>query len=253
MGEKICSLLAESVKIGAVSSGAQVIDLEDGFTEVASFSPQEYNLDCCVYISSLGEQNILVRLYEKNGLYLSREKQRKIENAMREKLPAPTKIYEVQVLEHEQRVKFRYCHYLQAVAGRLDGIQAAALGKNEQANFFFSNARELGADTIMLEDDSDVSGDIFVFEGDSNLSAIASDGTTLSFWQLFTLAALSGDRNKELYLPQSTPEAVEGFLNDAGCAAVFYNDSDSEERKRLFQPTFIMTMYCSRSGLQVSP
>lgn len=239
-GNSISRLFAESIRIGAVSCGAQVIDLEDGFAEAASFSPQEYNLDCCAYVADFGTANgnVLIRLYEKNGLFLSREKQRKIENAMREKLPAPAKILKTQVLEHDQRVKFRYCHYLQEVTGRLDGIQAAALGKNEQANFFFSNARELGADTILLEDDSDVSGDIFVFEGDSNLSAIASDGTALSFWQLFTLAALSGGKNKKLYLPLSTPEAVEGFLNDSGCEAVFYNDSESEERKKAFSTHF---------------
>jgi mannose-1-phosphate guanylyltransferase/phosphomannomutase len=240
-GGEISRLLADSVKIGAVSCGGQVIDLEDGFVEVASFAPQEYNLDCCIYVAYLGaesDKNVLIRLYEKTGLFLSREKQRKIENAMREKLPVPTEIFKPQVLEHAQRVKFRYCHYLQAATGRLDGVQAAALGTNEQANFFFSNARELGAETALLKDESDMSGDIFIFDGDSSVSAIADDGTTLSFWQLFTLAALSGDKNKELYLPQVTPEAVEGFLNDSGCAAVFYNDNDSEERKKAFSTHF---------------
>lgn len=240
-GEKIAKLLAESIKIAVVSCGGQVIDLEDGFAELASFAPQAYDLDCCVYVSYFeknSEKNILIRLFEKNGLFLSREKQRKIENAMREKLPAPAEILEPLVLEHTQRVKFRYCHYLQDTVGRLDGIQAAAMGKNEQANFFFSNARELGAETVLLEDDSDVSGDIFVFDGDGGLSAITADGTTLSFWQLFTLAALSGKKNKKLYLPQSTPEAVEVYLNESGCETLFYNDSESEERKNAFSTHF---------------
>jgi len=240
-GEKIAKLLADSIKIAVVSCGGQVIDLEDGFVELASFAPQAYRLDCCAYVSYLGgdsEKNVHIRIFEKNGLFLSREKQRKIENAMREKLPAPAEIYEPQLLEHTERVKFRYCHYLQNTAGRLDGIQAAAMGKNEQANFFFSNARELGAETVMIEDDSDVSGDVFAFDGDGGVSAVTADGTTLSFWQLFTLAALCGKNKKKLYLPQSTPEAVEGYLKQSGLQPCFYNHSESEERKNAFSTHF---------------
>lgn len=234
-------MLADSIMVGARSAGGFVLDLEEGFIELASFSPQEYDLDCCVYLSfhrTREDETVSISLFERNGLKVSREKQRKIENSMREKLPASNTIYETEKLTKEQRVKFRYCHYLQGTVGNIEGVKALSWGKNEQANFFFSNAKELGAETELLDDkDNDIGGDFFAFFDDRKVSALSSEGNELSFWQLFILAAQCLEK-KELYLPQSTPETVEEYLLEHEFAIRFYNDSESEERKNAFSTHF---------------
>ena len=240
-GGTAAGLLADAVKTGVRCGGGKTLELEDGFASLASFAAHEYSLDCCVFISLPEEEEqkgkVYIRLYESGGLYLSREKQRQTENAMRDKLPAPVQIHPTEFLSGEQRVKFLYCHFLQRETGRLYGITAGGAGTDMQANFFFSNARELGASTAFIDDrDVGFDGDIFIFD-ENSVFALTKEGRELSFWQLFVLAAQSGNR-KELHLPQQTPEAVEAHLRAAGFTLHFYNDSESEQRKKAFDTHF---------------
>jgi len=239
-GSQIGNLLADSVKTGVHNGGGYMLELEEGFLELAAFAPREYSLDCCVFISvkggGSGDYRADIYMLEQNGLFFSHEKQRKIENAMREKPPVPEIIYKPRALTGEDRIKFRYCLYLQALAGPLRGIRAAAGGDEERANFFFSNARELGADTEMPKHTEELDRDIFLFDG-RDLSALSAKKRELSYWQLFMLAAQSGGRN-ELYLPQSTPEGAEVFLRQTGLTLHFYNDSESDIRKKAFDTHF---------------
>lgn len=233
-------LLADAMKIGVRSAGGILLELEDGFVELAAFAAREYALDCCVFIAEFkdenGENRISIRLFEKSGVYLCREKQRKAESAMREKLSAPTKLYPPELLAGEHRAKYRYCHYLQELTGQLGSVCLSVCGKNEQANFFISNARALGAEVKQIEKTSEAIEDTFLFD-EEYLSAVTSEGIPLSFWQLFVFATQSGGR-REVFLPQSTPETVEKYLNGIEIETHFYNDSDSEERKKAFETHF---------------
>ncbi|PKM63424.1 MAG: hypothetical protein CVU97_00345 [Firmicutes bacterium HGW-Firmicutes-21] len=240
-GSEIGELLSDIIKVGVRSGGGYMLELEDGFLPLAAFAPQEYDLDCCVFVSingfEIGDNTVNILLFERNGLLFSHEKQRKTENAMREKLPVPENIPAPDILSREQRIKFRYCLYLQAVTGPLGSVDIKAVGSNEQANFFFSNARELGANTELIhEGSSSAARDSFVFNN-KGVYALTKSGRELYFWQMFILAAQSGSR-KELFLPQSTPEAVESYLKEKGIAIHFYNDGESEQRKKAFGTHF---------------
>ncbi|OGO88341.1 MAG: hypothetical protein A2Y15_00795 [Clostridiales bacterium GWF2_36_10] len=241
-GSENGDLLADIIKVGVRSNGGYILELEEGFPELAMFASHEYNLDACVYVSfhkaDKGIKSVSISLLEKNGLPLSRDKQRKAESAMREKLPPPKTIPEPEVLVGENRVKFLYCHYLQQQVGQLGRTEVLSKGKSKQANFFFSNAKELNAETDLLKEEGEISGkDTFIFNDDGSVCAQTADGNELSFWQLFALAVQSGDK-KELYLPQYTPEIIEQYLNNLGFITHFYNDNDSEERKNAFDTHF---------------
>lgn len=241
-GSENSDLLADIIKVGIRSSGGILLELEEGFCSLASFAPQEYNLDCCVFVSCQifgnEEEKVNIRIYDKNGLLLSREKQRKIESALRDKHSPPKIITVPEKLDKDNRIKLRYCKYLQNTAGRLDGVSISCSGNNKQANFFFSNAKELGMQTDLLtEDNKNLQTDIFFFGKDGGICAETKEGNAISFWQLFVLAAQS-IYNKDLYLPLSTPKVVETYLNNLGFTTFFYNDSDSEERKKAFATHF---------------
>lgn len=233
-------LLADIIKVSIRSAGGTLLELEEGFCELASFASHEYNLDVCVYVSlskASDQENVVISLYEKNGLPLCRDKQRKAESAMREKLAPPKTVPVPEVLTGEQRVKRRYCVFLQETAGQLGGVNILSSGNSEQANFFFSNAHELNAQTGLITDNGNVDGEKFVFYKDGSVYAVTDNGSELSFWQLFVLAS-QGFNKKELFLPQSTPEMVEKYLVELGFKIHFYNDNDSDERKKAFETHF---------------
>ncbi|MDD4163756.1 MAG: sugar phosphate nucleotidyltransferase [Eubacteriales bacterium] len=238
-GSETADLLSDTIKVGVRSAGGILHDFENGFNELAAFAAYEYSLDCCVFVaadSSGRENGISIKMYEKNGVGLCREKQRKAESSMRERMSAPKTIFAPRTLEGEERAKFRYCKYLQEMTGPLGGVSVSVFGKNEQSNFFKSNAEVLGAEVSLVDDLKKADGDAFVFNSES-LSALTSEYLDLDFWQLFMLAAQSGGR-KDLYLPQSTPEFVENYLSSEGINLFFYNDSESEERIRAFETHF---------------
>lgn len=217
-------LYAELISRGAQDAGAQVTELGDAFPAVVAYAAMSYGLDIALYLElqeSVGR--VRIRFCDGEGLPLSREQQRGIEQRLASDTfntcitPFPR-----EVPEKEERVLCRYCNWLQEQVGSLSGVRFTVARRDDAGEFLYSNAKELGA-SVSYGDGND--SDNFTVSPDGyRACAFTASGKPLSYWHLVAIAAAESDE-RIIRLPARLPKTVEDYLRNMGKELSLYTDS----------------------------
>lgn len=216
-------LYAELISRGAQDAGAQVIELCEAFPAVVAFAAASYGLDIALYLElqeSVGR--VRIRFCDGEGLPLSREQQRGIEQRLASgNFDTCITPFPREVPEKEERVLWRYCNWLQDRVGSLSGVKFTVSRRDDAGEFLYSNAKELGAEVSYGEGESDS----FTVSPDGyRACAYTKSGKPLSYWHLVAIAAAESDE-RVIRLPARVPKTVEDYLRNMGKELSLYTDS----------------------------
>lgn len=221
--------LADSILCGVRIYGGRAFDLEDGFDALCAFAAKEYSLAFSVIVKVKG--NVAsINIYDADGLFPTSKEERAIEAALARPTPTTVSAGETVVLEHDDRVKYRYALALTETVPSLKGVRFNVKEKNAASEFLYAVAEKLGAQVEY--GNSDTENAFFVSEDGLYAEATLKDGTDCSFWSLVCIGATLGG---EVALPTKAPRFVEEAVQRGGGKAVFYGEADSRERDAVYR------------------
>lgn len=221
--------LADSVLCGIRIYGGRAYDLEDGFDGLAAFAAKEYGLAFSVIVKVRG--NIAsITVFDGDGLFPTGKEERAIEAALARPAPTTVSAGKTVVLEHVERVKYRYALALTELVPTLKGLSFTVSEKNAASEFLYSVAEKLGAQVEYGKDGAGCA--VYVSEDGMYAEARLEDGTECSFWGLICIGAALGG---EVALPTRAPRFVEEAVKRGGGKAVFYGEADGREREAVYR------------------
>ncbi|MDL2287332.1 NTP transferase domain-containing protein [Eubacteriales bacterium OttesenSCG-928-G02] len=228
-------LLAEGIMCGIRFGGGVCLDLEDGFPALCGFCCIEYNLNYAVFVEVSDEFNIKISVFDSSGMYLSREGERKLENAYYRRKAIYELPKEIVRPESNENAKYKYAVMLLSQSEDLTSVSVKINDTKEAGSFLYAVINKLGADV------SSTSGEVDLYSVSHDghtLEGVSGDGRPLSWWHFICIYYSHLNRNTEksnrttAYIDELAPQAVSQFLSSQGLEIVYYNDSENPERTR---------------------
>lgn len=221
--------LADSILCGVRIYGGRAYDLEDGFDSLAAFSAKEYGLAFSVIVKVSGNVASLT-VFDGDGLFPTGKEERAIEAALARPTPTTVSAGKTVLLEHTERVKYRYALALTKLVPSLKGVHFSVSEKNAASEFLYSVAEKLGATVEYGKNGA--GAHFYVSEDGTYAEATLEDGSECSFWGLICIGASLGG---EVALPTKAPRFVEDAVKRSGGKAVFYGEADAREREAVYR------------------
>ena len=220
------SRILAGVTVGGVRfGGGDAVGLGDGFLSQCAFAARKYGLDYAVFVNVDDDFRINISVFDKNGLFLPRESQRKLERLFFRR--TSPKIAPKSDAEEAKSVdtSAAYAEHLKEVAGDLSGVTVAVRSANGPSEAFSKAFVDAGGS--IGEGDS-----VNLSEDGRQMNMVAADGTIVSFWHLwcYVMGEEVKRGTKRVAMPIFSPISVAEYLGGLGGRVVYFSDSETDER-----------------------
>lgn len=220
------SRILAGVTVGGVRfGGGEAIDLGDGFLAECAFASRKFGLDYGVFVNVNDDFAISISVFDKNGLFLPREEQRRLERLFfRRTQPKLTTKNESEDAKSVD-VTSEYLASLKEAAGDLSGVKLAVRSDNAPSHLFEKVFTEAGGS--IADGDS-----INLSEDGRQMNMVAADGTIVSYWHLWCYVMGEEVKKglKRVAMPVFSPISAAEYLGSLGGEIIYFSDSESDER-----------------------
>ncbi len=244
LGQSLCSQSEGRAKIGVMSGsgsfsrilagvtvggvrfgGGEAFDLGSGFLAECGWAAKKHGLDYAVFVDVDDEFGINISVFDKSGMFLHREGQRRLERVFfkrsQPKTPQKEDSGEAEIINAAEE----YRQSLKEAAGELSGVKVSVRSDNAPSKEFIAALTAAGGSTD--------GGDVYDFSADGRrVTVTSSDGVYASYWHLWCY--VTGEEikkgDKTVAMPLFSPITAAEYLGSLGGNVEYFSDSETDDR-----------------------